>query len=464
MAISQIHADVVVVGGGAAGIATAMAAADNGASVILLERGTALGGELIGGLPILSVANPGGEWIVGGPATELFDAAAALGGYVGRPFDGRAMWGVCVDPEIMKIVVTEAVARRQVRVMMGCGVTEAVMVGGRLVAVVAQAKGGPIQVGGEVFVDASGDADLSVFAGVPTLKGAEDGTLQPVSLTFRMSHIDYRTFLDWLGANPGEFNLAENPAFGMTVEECAAAVKDSGLPFCVLQGQGEASLLATAISRGEMYPTTAVWMWPTSLGRQEMGFNTTRAVGIDGTDSEAIGRAMATLAGQVRQATEFLRGSLPGFAGAQLSGVAPKVGIRETRRIRGEETLTSEAVVEGAHRLDGVARGAHHVDLHGAGTDQVRKYVRDGRSYDIPYGALIPVGVSNLLVAGRCLSSEREANGSARVMGTCLAMGQAVGTAAALTTGRGLTDVRNVDVASLRASIAGQGGVVEGVA
>jgi hypothetical protein len=456
----SVHtADVVVVGGGAAGVAAAMSAADNGASVLLVERGTSLGGELVGGLPYLSVANAGGEWIVGGPTTDLLEAAAALGGYAGRPFDGRAMWGACVDPEVMKLVVVEALAERGVTVLIGCGVTEAVVDDGTVVGLLAQARSGAVMLRAAVYVDASGDGDVVALSGGRLEQGDEQGRLQPVSLTFRMSHIDFAGYLAWFADHPEQFNLAENPAFGLDRAAAAAKVVESGLPFCVLDGQRTDTLLGTAIADGSMYPTTAIWMWPTSIARGEMGFNTTRASGVDGTDSAALGRAGATLAGQVRAACQFMTATLPGFEGAHLSGVAPKVGIRETRRVVGIDTLDTASVVEGRKRPDGVARGAHHVDVHGDGTSQVRRYVEGGRSYDIPYGALVPAGLDNVLVAGRCLSSTREANGSARVIGTCLAMGQAAGTAATMTNaGR----VGGVDVADLRARITEQGGVVDG--
>lgn len=457
--IAHRRADVIVVGGGAAGVAAAMSAADNGASVILLERGSALGGELVGGLPYLSVANAAGEWIVGGPTTALLEAADALGGYAGRPFDGRAMWGACVDPEVMKLVVVEALASRGVSVLVGCGVTDAIVSDGRVRGLLAQAKNGSIVLEGNVYIDASGDGDVVALAGGEVVVGDGAGTLQPVSLTFRMSHIDFDTYLAWIGANPDEFNLAENPAFGYTRQEAARAVVDQGLPFCVLDGQRPETRLGSAIADGSMYPTTAIWMWPTSTARGEMAFNTTRASGIDGTDSADLGRAAATLAGQVRQATTFMRANLPGFEGAHLSGVAPKVGIRETRRIVGVETLDTESVIEGRKHPEGVARGAHHVDIHGDGTAQVRQYVEGGRSYDIPYRALIPAGLENVLVAGRCLSSTREANGSARVIGTCLAMGQAAGTAATMASDGTVLDV---DVAALRQRITDQGGVIDG--
>jgi len=170
------------------------------------------------------------------------------------------------------------------------------------------------------------------------------------------------------------------------------------------------------------------------------------------------------LAGQVEQNVAFLQRRVPGFADAVLADAAYGVGIRETRRIQGEETLSDEAVREAVKRGDGIARGAHHIDLHGAGTAQTRIPVRGGGSYDIPFGCLVPRGLRNVLVAGRCLSSTRAANGSSRVMGTCLATGQAAGTAAALLATAPSPDPRQLDVAALRVRLQEQGAVIDGTA
>jgi hypothetical protein len=158
----------------------------------------------------------------------------------------------------------------------------------------------------------------------------------------------------------------------------------------------------------------------------------------------------------------FLRKNAPGFENAHISGVAPRVGIRETRRIMGEYVLTAEDVLEGKKFDDGVAKGSHHIDLHGKGTDQERIPVKDGRSYDIPFRSLIPQNVENLLVAGRCFSSTREANGSARVMGPCLSMGQAAGTAAAIASQNRYENVRDIPADNLRAVLKEHGAIVDG--
>ena len=172
--------------------------------------------------------------------------------------------------------------------------------------------------------------------------------------------------------------------------------------------------------------------------------------------------ALPVLAHQVEQGVAFLRDRVPGFADAVLADTAYGVGVRETRRIRGEATLQDDAVREARHTDDGIARGAHHIDLHGAGTEQTRIPVREGGSYDIPFGCLVPLGLRNLLVAGRCISSTRAANGSCRVMGTCLALGQAAGTAAARVAADGLDDTRALDVTALRTLLKAQGAVIDG--
>src|SRR5690606_32540261 len=185
--------------------------------------------------------------------------------------------------------------------------------------------------------------------------------------------------------------------------ECAAAVAEGGLPFSVLDARG--SLLHTAIEQGRMFETTAVYMWPTSLQRHEVGLNTTRLASVDATDMSVLSKALTTLTTQVRMCTDFLRSDVPGLGTSHISGIAPRVGIRETRRVIGDYELSTDDVLEGRKSERGIAKGAHHVDLHGSGRAQERIPVKDGRSYDIPYDCLVPKGLSNVLVAGRCFSS-----------------------------------------------------------
>lgn len=462
--IAHRTTDVLVIGGGAAGVMAALAARENGASTILVERGTAIGGELIGGLPILGSANSRGEWLLGRTARDLFDRCAELDGYVGRPWDGRTMHGTCVDPEVMKIVLVQRLAEAGVQMLLGTVADDVVVsADGTVEGVVVLTKGGRVLISADVVVDASGDADVIERAGGRTHKGGEGGQLQPVSLVFRMGMVDFDELLTFIRDNPSEFTLAENPIIEKTKAECAQAIYDSGIPFAVLQAEGEDTIMRRAIDAGDMFPTVGMYIWTTSFARREVGLNATRLSGIDATDSAAMSEALVTLTQQVRTAVGFLQRNVPGFAGASLSAVAPRVGVRETRRVVGDYTLSTEDAMEARKSPDGVARGGHHVDVHGSGTYQKRVHLANGGSYDIPYGALVPESLQNVLVAGRCLSSTREANGSARVMGTCMAMGQAAGTAAAMAAG-GNRRVRDVPIAKLREQLIQDGAVIEGPA
>jgi hypothetical protein len=173
------------------------------------------------------------------------------------------------------------------------------------------------------------------------------------------------------------------------------------------------------------------------------------AAGIDCTDDFATSAAFLELAEQVSNLTAFFKKQVAGFEKSSISSIAHRVGVRETGRIKGEYTLSQSDVVNARKQRDCIARGAHHVDIHGAGTAQIRIPVKDGLAYDIPYQCLIPQGIKNVIAAGRCLSSDRGANGSARVMGTSIATGQAAGHAAAIFSQNRITDFRQVKPSSI---------------
>lgn len=451
----------MVVGAGSAGVSAAVASARSGARTVLIDASSWLGGELVSGLPVDSCVNARGEWIVGGFARSLFDSVDRMGGYIGPVFDWRTMYAVCVDPELMKLAVIDEVSRSGVAVRLYSMVVEVLSSGGKVHGVVTASRHGRTLYTGKVIIDASGDADVVALAGGQVIEGDGQGTYQPVSLVYRLAGVDFASYMTFVRDHPEEFLLGENPAIGLSPAECAVRAYEVGLPHVALSCDGP--LLSSAIASGEMYPSTFVFTWPTSVERGEVGLNTTRVAGVDGTNPRQLSDSMVTLSSQVEQGLRFYRKSLPGFERASLASIAPRVGVRETRRVVGEETLVADDVVGGRKRTDGIAKGSHHVDIHGEGTAQIRIPVNNGGSYDIPYGTLVPKGLENVLVAGRCLSSTREANGSARVMGSCLGTGQAAGTAAGLLLPAGSSDVRDVDVAELRAALTADGVILDGV-
>jgi hypothetical protein len=280
-----------------------------------------------------------------------------------------------------------------------------------------------------------------------------------------MAGVENGPLLSFVRDHPEYLAVGESEAIraGRTDAQLAQAIYDQGQPCIFLKGDGP--FLAPAIERGELHRTALIMMQPTSPARKEICINTTRVSLPDPTRPEALSVALRALVGQVRQCASFLQKRVPGFENASLSGLAPRVGIRETRRIVGDYVLTRDDVFEARKRDDGVAKGSHHIDIHQDGTGQIRIPVRDGGSYDIPIGSLLPKGLVNVAVAGRCLSADRAAHGSARVMGGCMAMGQAVGTLAALSVNQNeKADMRAVGIMRLRNVLRDQGAVLDGVA
>ena len=212
-----------------------------------------------------------------------------------------------------------------------------------------------------------------------------------------------------------------------------------------------------------MFPTALVMIQPTSDVRREVCINATRITLDEPTRPDNVATALRVLSAQVFQCANFLRNSVPGFGDASISGMSPRIGIRETRRVVGDYVLSADDVLQARKRDDGVAKGCHHVDIHQDGMGQIRIPVAEGGSYDIPLGSLLPKGLENVVVAGRCLSASREAQGSARVMGSCMAMGHAAGSLTAMSASQSNhSRLRDIPVGRLRQALRDQGAVLDG--
>ena len=224
--------------------------------------------------------------------------------------------------------------------------------------------------------------------------------------------------------------LKESPVIKKTREECAEEVFKQGYPIAGLDAKGP--LLKKAIVSGEMFETMGIYFMPVALSRNEIALNTTRVADIDATRSDQISSKLPELYFQVDKCASFLIKNIAGFEKAKICAVASKIGIRETRRIIGEYILTKDDVLSARKFDDVVAKCGHHIDIHGSRENQIRIPIPNGGSYDIPYRCLIPKKIENLIIAGRCISCDREANASMRQMGTCMATGQVAGVATVL--------------------------------
>lgn len=461
MQIEEKSYDVVVAGGGAAGVGAALAAAQSGLRTLLVEFGSMIGGDLVSGLPWNGCLNARGEFIVGGVAKQIWDKVSAAGGFAQPVFDWRLINSMCIDPVMAQSVITESMRAAGVDLLLYSYVKSVIGTNGTLSGVVVENIRRSTVVRADWFIDATGDGALAIMAGAPYEKGSPRGEYQPVSIVFRLSGVDGDAYLDFVCRNPDEFLLGESPITrGKSKAECAEGLRAAGYPFAGLNAH--APFLGQAITEGEMFPCTAVYVCPTSMQRKEVSINTTRIANIDASEPENLSQALPALNEQMQKCVAFLQRRVSGFDRASVSGIAARIGIRETARITGEYQLTEEDVLSGRKFDDGIAKGGHHIDIHGDGTYQKREPVRDGNSYDIPYGCIVPKQVANLFVTGRCISGTREAHGSARNMGQCLATGEAAAAAVAVAKELGLRDSREVPIPTLRERLKSHGAILDG--
>ena len=455
----ELNYDVAVIGAGAAGVAAAIAAAKNGAKTLLVESSSVIGGDLLSGLPIDGCRTTAGEWIVGGVAKELFDACDSMDGYIGSIYDRRNIWVVMVNPKIMGFAVLKTLAAHGVDILPYTQVEDVVQENGLVSCLTARSKTDSYRIYAKQYIDCTGDGDVAYMCGVPYEMGDDNGELQPMTMVFQIRNIHPREVLSFVLEHPENCGLGENPNSPKTAKELAQELYDLGIPKLFFSGKGP--LLQKGIASGELHSCSMLAFNPNAKDLSVVTVNTTRLVTKDCTSADVLGRTMLELTEQVENAFRFIKNNIPGCQDAVLDGIAPRLGIRESRRILGEYYLTGEEVSGGVKREDGVCKGGHEVDIHGKEKNHLRRTIKNAGSYDIPLGCLIPKGMRNLTMAGRCLSADRVAHSSARVMGTCMAMGQAVGTAAAFCVKDNCCP-RELDVAQLRETLRQQGAILDG--
>jgi hypothetical protein len=427
--------DVLVVGGGPAGIAAAVAAARAGSRALLAERYGAFGGmattALVG--PLMSyhttvVIGNKPEQVVAGVLDELVQRMVAIGGAMPPGPDWDYM--TLIDAEAFKTVARQMALEAGVRSLLHSLAVGVIADGSRIEGVVFETKSGRLAVRARVVVDATGDGDVAAFAGAPFEVGREGDCLcQPMSLIFKLGGVDLGRFQVYARAHPGEFSLA----------------------------QGLRSLVAEAARRGDLdLAREDILFFPTPAP-DEVVVNSTRVTRVSGIDVWDLTAAEIEGHRQAEMLVKFFRGYAPGFERCRLLQTGQQIGVRETRRVRGDYALTAEDVLGGARFEDVVARGCYPLDVHNPeGPGTVMRRLPAGASYDIPYRCLLPREVEGLLVAGRSISGTHEAQSSYRVIPICMASGQAAGVAAALSAQRGVSP-RSMGVRAVQTELRRQG-------
>ncbi len=413
--------DVVIAGGGTAGVAAAIGAAQAGAQTLLLERNPYLGGEAThsgvaafcgfftcGGNPVQVVAGAGEQIL-----EEMQRLSPASWNYV---ISATGNKNINFHPEYLKCAMDNVLEKNGVACLFHTRVTGVHTENGRIVSVECVDDEGGFTVAADAFVDTTGDANVVHLAGAETLWGDADGQVQAATLPFRLSGVDTSQDL--------------SPA---AVERAVVRAKEAGIPYLtkekgfVLKREGshQVSVLLPSVMPKSME----------SRELSKMELDTRR---------------------QVLYYVEAFQKYLPGMENCELTVIGPSIGFRETRRMKGKERVTADDVLSRRKRPDGVARGGWKPEIH-KDANKMAEYleVSEGSWFDIPLGALQCASIGNLFGAGRLISSEETAFAAVRVMGTCFATGHAAGVAAALQAKEG-----RADAARVRAELERQGALV----
>ncbi len=445
------QAELIVAGGGVTGVAAAVAAARRGVKTLLLERGGALGGVataglcniLLGGRRCLPEKGARKVRCVGGIFEEISDRLIRNGGAVdpdaipqeGNPHGwshGSCADGLVVDNEALKRLLDELCCESGVRVLYFTEIVGAERDGNRIASLVCHNKSGLFAAAARTVIDCTGDAEVAMAAGVPTELGRNNsGATAPTSVLMLVEGVEREKIFAYLEPDwYGRFRFR-----GLIRE---------------LREQG-------------------IWNWPyeifisMQLVRPDVFLiNTVRQVGVNGVDGESLSEAMRSGRAECAALFEVMRRHIPGFANASIRQIADIVGVRETRRIKGDFVLTAAALEGDDDFPDTITYsgyGAWDLPDPNRPSHQPRENRKLREFIPIPYRVMVPPAIENLLVAGRSISVERDVLGPLRVMAPCAGMGQAAGTAAALVleTGRTFADI---DISELRRRLREAGAVV----
>ena len=456
--MTSSHWNVIVCGGGLTGVCAAAAAARNGARTLLVERDGSLGGtmtnQLVGPMmtfhaPDRQVGHP--RVAVGGLAQELVERLMALGASPGHILDTSDYCATITpfDTETLKLVAMRLLLEAGVTILYNTWISGVVKDGPALRGVEVLNKGGRAVLTGDVFIDCTGDADVAALAGAPVELGREDdGLVQPVSLMFKLSHVDNEALRAYTAAHPAEASLTPRQA-------------EAYLNQKLNKNAGFKEKLRAYIAAGKLPLEREDILFFNTIYEDEVIVNTSRVAQVDPLDPWAMSAAENLAREQVFALVDFFRREIPGFANARLTAVGSRVGVRESRRIVGEYTLTAEDIMAERRFDDAIATSAYPVDIHSLrpGENENAAFPYRGQVYQVPYRCLLPLHVEQLLVAGRSISATHEAQASIRVSPNCMAFGQAAGTAALLSL-RQECAPREVDVPALRRLLAEQGAIL----
>ena len=416
--------DVLVVGGGSAGMAAAVAAARLGADVLLVEKHGYLGGTLsmvtLGSIcGLYTVTDSEIIPVVKGFASELIARMERVGGIKG-PMRWLETASLLYDPTMIKLIADEMLGEAGVKILFHSVAVAAVKDGSQVTGVVFEGRDGRWACMATTIIDCTGDATIAMLAGAAFEH--DPMLIQAPTTMFRFGGVD--------------------------TQRATAMTRDD------LRNH-----LENAVAAGLPLPRTAGGMF--SFHEGAMHLNITRVMhegrSPDPLDTVEVSSAEIDGRRQLKTYLDAFRRFVPGYENAFISDIGSEIGVRESRRINGDYWLTLDDVMNEARFEDSIACSAWPVEEHGAGRATKWIFLKPGTFYELPFRMLLPIGLDGLLVAGRCSSASHDAHASMRIAAVCMALGEAAGVAAALA---GTTDIRALPASRLRAQLEKQGAMV----
>ena len=417
--------DVFVAGGGPAGCAAAWQAARHGARVFLAEGQNCFGGMGTSGLvPVFMQFGDGVNFLAAGFGEQLLERLITAGGATRKEFGQDRTGGYPIRAEVLKRVYDEMVCEAGVRFSFHAHLIGVESEKGRVTRAILWGKSGLFAVEAALFVDATGDGDLAAHAGAAFDKGDEQGNLMPGTLCSLWADVDFR-------------HATPQWEQGARIEE---AHREGVFRHCDRHLPG-------------------MWQVAPGIG----GGNIGHTFGVDATDERSLTTALVEGRRMMLEYEQYYKKYLKGFGQMQLLATGAVLGVRETRRIRGDYVLDINDFKTRAVFDDEIGRYCYPVDIHVSRPDDEEEFKRfdkefaemrygKGESYGIPFRCLVPSGLDNVLTAGRCISADRSMLGSSRVMPCCYITGQAAGMAAAMAANRGKT-VRDISISELQGEL-----------
>ena len=413
--------DLVVVGGGLSGVGAAVAAARQNLKVLLIEKTNSLGGALSSALVFpfcpyktWKTEEKPAKLLSGGLFTEMRERYAEK---TGETVD------INFDTEYFKFVLDDIVTEANIDLLLHAIVYDVKVNERNVKSVMVATKAGSTEIEADFFIDTTGDGDVFYLAGCDYLLGREEDNLcQPMTTCFRLCGIDMEKYKEEIEG----------------LQELYKKYVHEGK----IKNPRENILIFGGLPDGMLH------------------FNTTRIVKMDPTNPMDISIAEVNARKQIFEMVDFLKKNSVAFKNAVISSVASQIGVRESRKLKGEHILTSEELFDCVVFEDSIALGNYDVDIHSpSGTGTVMKRFDRRKFYSIPYRSLLPKEYDNLLVAGRCISATHEAQSSVRIMPICACLGEAAGTAIGIAKNT-ITNTHTLDVKALQKTLTENGAVV----